>query len=156
MSKILVAYFSATGTTANAARAVADACRADLFEIKPEETYSAADLSWTNPQSRSSLEMKDPNCRPALVFKKTDLTDYDVLIVGFPIWWGVAPRPVDTFLDSIQTDGKRVLAFCTSGGSESSEALKDLRSRYPQHHVEAVKLLTSNRAATQWIQSLDF
>ncbi len=92
MSKILVAYFSATGTTAKDARAVADACRADLFEIKPAQAYSSADLNWTNPQSRSSLEMKDPDCRPALAFKTADLTDYDVLIVGFPI--GGAWRPV--------------------------------------------------------------
>ena len=155
MSKILVAYFSATGTTAKAARAVADACRADLFEIKPAQAYSSADLNWTNPQSRSSLDMKDPDCRPALAFKTADLTDYDVLIVGFPIWWGVAPRPVDTFLDSIQTDGKRVIAFCTSGGSDSSEAFKDLKSRYPRLHVESVKLLTSSRAASQWVRSLD-
>ena len=153
MSKILGAYFSATGTTAKAARAVADVCRADLFEIKPAQVYSSADLNWTNPQSRSSLEMKDTNCRPALAFKTADLTDYDVLILGFPIWWGVSPRPVDTFLEQINGFKGRVIVFATSGGSSAHDALEQLKAWYPQLQVESAKLLHGSDVR-EWVKTL--
>ena len=117
MSKVLVAYFSASGVTAKVAAELAKVEGADLFEIRPEALYTAADLDWTNKQSRSTLEMSDPACRPAIAGKVADMSAYDVVFVGFPIWWGREPSVVDTFLDGYDFAGKRLVPFCTSGGS---------------------------------------
>ena len=99
MRKILVAYFSASGVTAKAAQAIGEAVGGDLYEIAPAQPYTAADLNWNNQQSRSSLEMNDPACRPALATQVEHMDQYDTVFVGFPIWWGVEPRAVDTFLE---------------------------------------------------------
>ena len=117
MSRILVAYFSASGVTARAAREVADAVHADLYEIRPAEPYSAADLDWTDRKSRSTREMNDPACRPAMAAPVKDLEQYDTVFVGFPIWWYQAPRIIETFLESYDFSGKTVIPFATSGGS---------------------------------------
>ena len=117
MSKILVSYFSASGVTAKVAEKIAKAENADLFEIRPEVPYTKADLDWTNKQSRSTLEMSDPECRPALTVGAVDMAQYDVVFVGFPIWWGREPSVVDTFLDAYDFSGKKIVPFCTSGGS---------------------------------------
>ncbi len=117
MSKILIAYFSASGVTGRAAKEIAEAVGADLYEIRPEQPYTAADLDWRNKQSRSSLEMTDPDSRPAMAGPMPDLGEYDTVFVGFPIWWGVEPRVVDTFLDRNGFEGKTMIPFATSGGS---------------------------------------
>lgn len=117
MSKILVAYFSVSGVTAKVAKELAKAEHADLFEIRPAEPYTAEDLDWTNKQSRSTLEMSDLNCRPAIVGTVANMAQYDAVFVGFPIWWGREPSVVDTFLDGYDFAGKKLIPFCTSGGS---------------------------------------
>ena len=128
MSKILVAYFSAGGVTAKAAAKLAKAEGADLFEIRPVQPYTAADLDWTDKQSRSTLEMADPDCRPAIVGTVTDMDQYDTVFVGFPIWWGREPSVVDTFLDGYGFTGKKVVPFCTSGGSGIGKTAERIRS----------------------------
>ena len=116
MSKVLVAYFSASGVTAKVARELAAVEGGSLFEIRPEAPYTAADLDWTNKQSRSTLEMADLNCRPATVGSVEDMAQYNVVFVGFPIWWGREPSIVDTFVEAHDLTGKRVIPFFTSGG----------------------------------------
>lgn len=117
MSKKLVAWFSASGVTAKVAREIAAVEDADCFEIRPEAPYTREDLDYTNRQSRSTLEMSDPNCRPTTTGCIEDMAQYDVVFVGFPIWWGREPSVVDTFLTSYDFSGKRIVPFCTSGGS---------------------------------------
>ena len=132
MSKILVAYFSASGVTARAAEEIAQAVGGDLYEIRPAQPYTAADLDWTNKQSRSSLEMTDPACRPAVAGAVADMARYETVFVGFPIWWGVEPRVVDTFLEGYDFAGKVMIPFATSGGSGMPYAQRHLRSQYPE------------------------
>ena len=127
MSKILVAYFSASGVTKKVAEELAKVEQADLFEIRPETLYTAADLDWKDQQSRSTLEMKDPNCRPAIAGKVENMAQYNVVFVGFPIWWGREPSVVDTFLDAYDFSGKKIVPFCTSGGSGIGDTAKRMR-----------------------------
>ena len=122
MSKILIAYFSASGVTARTAKEMAKAAGADLYEICPAEPYTAADLNWMDQKSRSTLEMNDPACRPAIAAPAADLDQYDTVFVGFPIWWYVEPRIVDTFLERSDFSGKTVIPFATSGGSGIEKA----------------------------------
>ena len=117
MSKKLVAYFSASGTTKKAAERLAKATGADLFEIKPKVPYSSADLNWMDKKSRSTVEMNDPSSRPAIADKVEHMEQYDTVYVGFPIWWYVAPTIINTFLESYDFSGKTVIPFATSGGS---------------------------------------
>ena len=117
MGKKLVAYFSVSGVTAKVAREIAEVENADCFEIRPEAPYTRADLDYISRQSRSSLEMSDLNCRPAVSGCVENMAEYDVIFVGFPIWWGREPSVVDTFLTSYDFSGKRIVPFCTSGGS---------------------------------------
>ena len=117
MSKTLVAYFSASGTTAKVAKKMAEAIGADLFEIKPETPYTGADLNWQNKNSRSSVEMNDRSSRPAIAVKAADMPQYDVVFVGFPVWWYREPSIIDTFMESYDFAGKTVIPFATSGGS---------------------------------------
>lgn len=130
-SKALVAYFSASGVTKAVAEKLADEVSADLFEIVPESLYTAEDLDWRNPESRSSVEMKDPSSRPAIVSDDLDVSDYEKVYLGFPIWWYTAPTIINTFIESHNLDGKTVVIFATSGGSTSDKATKDLAARYP-------------------------
>lgn len=116
MMKKLVAYFSASGVTRAAAEALAAAAQANLFEIKPEILYTEADLDWRNKQSRSTLEMQDVTCRPALAADNVDVSAYDAVFIGFPIWWGREPSVIDTFIEAHDFTGKCVIPFCTSGG----------------------------------------
>ena len=117
MSKILIAYFSASGVTARTAKEMAKAAGADLYEICPAEPYTAADLNWMDQKSRSTLEMNDPACRPAIAAPAADLDQYDTVFVGFPIWWYVAPTIINTFLEQHDLTGKTIVPFATSGGS---------------------------------------
>lgn len=117
MKKTLVAYFSASGSTAQLAKTIAEVTGGDLFEIKPEQPYTSADLNWNDKKSRSSIEMSDPNSRPAIATTVKNMDEYDTVFVGFPIWWYVAPTIINTFLESYDFSGKTVIPFATSGGS---------------------------------------
>lgn len=117
MSKKLVAYFSASGVTAKVADTLAKAAGADLYEIKPAIPYTEADLDWRNKDSRSSVEMRDPASRPTIGSAAVDMSEYDTLFVGFPIWWYVAPTIINTFLESYDLSGKTIIPFATSGSS---------------------------------------
>lgn len=117
MSKILVAYFSASGVTARLAATVAKAVGGDLYEILPEKPYTDADLDWRNKNSRSSVEMRDKSLRPAVAGKVDNMADYDTVYIGFPIWWYVAPTIINTFLEQYDLTGKTIIPFATSGGS---------------------------------------
>lgn len=126
MNKILVAYFSAGGTTAATAKGLAQASGADLYEIRPEVPYTSADLDWTNQKSRSSMEMKDKEFRPALADKDAEIDAYETIFLGFPIWWYVAPTIINTFLESYDFSGKKIVLFATSGGSGFGNTLREL------------------------------
>ena len=117
MSKKLVAYFSASGVTAKVAENLSDALGADLFEIVPKVRYTKADLDWRDKTSRSTIEMNDPSSRPEIEALRDNVANYDTIYVGFPIWWYVAPRIIESFLESYDFSGKTVVPFCTSGGS---------------------------------------
>ena len=129
--KTVVAYFSASGVTATAAKELAKEKNADLYAIEPAQKYTSADLDWRNKQSRSSLEMNDPKARPALKSQKS-LADYDVIYLGYPIWWGVAPRIINTFIEQAELDGKTVIPFATSGGSGVEPSVSALKASYPK------------------------
>lgn len=127
MSRKLVAFFSASGVTAALAQRLSRAAGADLFEIKPAVPYTSADLDWTNASSRSSVEMKNPASRPQIAEKLPSMADYDVVFLGFPIWWYVAPTIINTFLESYDFSGKTIVLFATSGGSPMGRTLEILR-----------------------------
>ena len=127
MSGKLVAFFSASGVTAALAQRLSRAAGADLFEIKPAVPYTSADLDWTNASSRSSVEMKNPASRPEIAEKLPNMADYDVVFLGFPIWWYVAPTIINTFLESYDFSGKTIALFATSGGSPMRRTLEILR-----------------------------
>lgn len=132
MSNILVAYFSTGGVTRKIATQLAEVEKADLYEIVPEQPYTEADLDWTDKKARNSVEMADPNCRPAIRGPKADMEKYDTIFIGFPIWWGREPSIVDTFLDAYDFTGKTIVPFCTSGGSgigNTSERINNLTGR---------------------------
>ena len=126
--KVLVAYFSASGVTARTAKEMADAAGADLYEIRPEEPYTSADLDWMDKKSRSTLEMNDPACRPAIAEPAEHMEQYDTVFVGFPIWWYVAPTIVKTFLESYDFSGKMIVPFCTSHSSGIGTSDTDLHN----------------------------
>jgi len=127
MSKVLVAYFSASGVTAKVAKTLAEAANADLYEIKPDVPYTQADLNWQDAKSRSSVEMKDKSSRPALVDKTADVSMYDIVFIGFPIWWYVAPTIINTFLESYDFAGKTIIPFATSGSSGLGKTVENLK-----------------------------
>lgn len=126
MSKVLVVYFSASGTTAKVAEKLAEAIGADIFSIEPTVPYTKADLDWTDKQSRSSIEMNDPSSRPAIKEVRDNMNDYDTLFVGFPIWWYVAPTIINTFLETYDLSGKTIIPFATSGGSDMGKTNEKL------------------------------
>ena len=127
MSKPLVAYFSASGVTATLSQKLAAAIGAELFEIVPEKKYTDEDLDWQNDKSRSSIEMQDKSSRPGISAKKDNMADYDVIFVGFPIWWYREPSIIDTFMESYDFTGKTVIPFATSGGSDIEESAKNMQ-----------------------------
>ena len=153
--KILVAYFSASGTTARAAREIAEAVDGELYEIVPAQPYTAADLDWTDKKSRSTLEMNDPACRPAIAGPAVSVERYDTVFVGFPIWWYVEPRIVDTFLEGCDFSGKTVIPFATSGGSGIGQAERSLRDHCPAASWGKGKLLNGPGAADWARQALN-
>lgn len=127
MKNAMVAYFSASGVTAKVARRLAKAIDADLFEIRPETPYTKADLNWMDKKSRSTLEMNDPSCRPAMA-QVPDVSAYDVFFVAFPIWWYREPSIIDTFMESADFTGKTVVPFCTSGGSGIGDSAQNMQA----------------------------
>lgn len=159
MSKKLVAYFSASGVTANAAKSLARAADADLYEIKPADTYTSDDLNWMNKNSRSSVEMNDASFRPALADKNAHVKDYDTIFVGFPIWWYVAPRIINTFLESYDFSGKTIVLFATSGGSGFGKTVDSLKSSVASDvKIIEGKLLNGSldrTELTKWVKSLN-
>lgn len=157
MATSLVAYFSASGTTARAAETLARAASADLFEIAPADPYTAADLDWTDRSSRSTKEMNDGANRPTLAVDAPPLDGYDTIFVGFPIWWYVEPRIIGTFLESADFAGKTIVPFATSGGSGLGKAPERMASLTPGATVLPGKLLNGGPSETTlrtWIESL--
>ena len=155
MSNVLIAYFSASGVTARVAKEMADAVGAGLFEIKPVHPYTADDLNWRDRNSRSSVEMNDPNCRPAIAQPVENIDRYETVMIGFPIWWYVEPRIVDTFLESGDFSGKTVIPFATSGGSDIGRAEKSLKEHCPNAKWKKGRLLNGSGAAVWAKQVLD-
>lgn len=131
MTKTLVAYFSASGTTMDVASRLARVTGSDLFAIVPANPYTSADLNWRDKQSRSTLEAADPSCRPAITSRFEHIEDYDTIFLGFPIWWYVAPAIINTFLESYDLTGKTVVLFATSGGSGMGKTASVLRASAP-------------------------
>lgn len=128
MSKKLTAYFSASGVTQKAAKILSEAAGTDIFEIKPATPYTEADLNWMDKKSRSSVEMNDLSFRPQIAEKLSNMEEYDTIFVGFPIWWYIAPTIINTFLESYDFSGKKIVLFATSGGSgfgKTAEKLAD-------------------------------
>ena len=146
MNKKLVAYFSASGVTAQVAKEIANEAGADLFEIKAKVPYSKADLDWTDSSSRSSVEMKDPAFRPEIAEKLDNFEDYDVIFLGFPIWWYVAPTIINSFLESYNFEGKTIIPFFTSGGSGSGQTDEKLHQSAPKAIWRPAKRLYSGNA----------
>lgn len=127
MKNVLVAYFSVGGTTKGVAEKLADVAGADIFEIKPKKMYTSADIDYNNPKSRSSMEMADINCRPEILFKNSSMASYDVIFVGFPIWWYREPSIIDTFMEQYDFSGKTIVPFATSGGSDLGKASENMQ-----------------------------
>ena len=150
-SKPLVVYFSATGTTAQAARTIADVTGGTLYEIVPQHAYTSDDLDWNDKQSRSSVEMNNPQARPALKDTELDVAAYDVIFIGYPIWWDQAPRIINTFIENHDLKGKTLVPFATSGGSSITGSVNALRKAYPDLEWQDGKLL--NRASRNTIQN---
>ena len=153
MSKKLVAYFSASGVTAGVAKELAKEVSADLFEIRPAQPYTNADLDWTNKKSRSSVEMNDPDSRPAIAEKNAQMDQYEVVYVGFPVWWYRAPTIINTFLESYDLTGKKIIPFATSGGSSIDNSEKELKKAYPSLTFGKGALLNSSAAIRHFAQS---
>jgi len=141
--KTLVTYFSASGVTKGVAVRLASAIGADIMEIVPEQRYTEADLDWRDKNSRSTLEMKDKSSRPAIVKGELNPEDYDVICVGFPIWWYTCPTIINTFMESFDHSGKTIIPFATSGGSTIDKACADLKAAYPKANWKAGKLLNN-------------
>lgn len=151
MSKRLVAYFSASGVTGKVAKMVAEAAGADLYEIRPKQLYTKADLNWMDQNARSTIEMKDKKIRPEIVDTDAQIAEYDEILIGFPIWWYVAPTIIHTFLEKYDFTGKKIVLFATSGGSGFGNTVKELEPSAPGATIVEGKLL--NNANKQQIES---
>lgn len=156
MSKKLVAYFSASGTTKKIAQTVADAAGADLYEITPKEAYTSADLNWMDKKSRSSVEMNDKKLRPEILDKAVEIGNYDTIILGFPIWWYVAPTIINTFLEKHDFSGKKIVLFATSGGSGFGNTVKELKPSAPSAQFVEGKILNNanKQEIEKWVKTL--
>lgn len=157
MKKTLVAYFSASGVTGWVAENISKAAEADLFEIKPAVAYTKADLNWMDKQSRSTIEMNDPTSRPTIIGNVEDMSQYDTVIIGFPIWWYVAPTIINTFLENNNFSGKKIALFATSGGSGFGKTLEKLRPSVDESaEFISEKLLNcaSEAEIKQWIKNI--
>lgn len=158
MSNVLVAYFSASGVTAKVAKNLAEETGADLFAIEPETPYTAADLNWQDRESRSTIEMNDRTCRPAIRSRLEDMSRYDVVFVGFPVWWYREPSIIDTFMEAYDFSGKTVIPFATSGGSSIGDSGKNMQALAPKAKVVKGKRLAAGASgktladwASEWL-----
>lgn len=153
-NKTLVAYFSATGTTEKAAEMIAEATGGDIFRIEPQQAYTAKDLDWTDKSSRSSIEMKDSKSRPAIAGKLENAGSYGTIYLGYPIWWDLAPRIINTFLETYGFEGKTVIPFATSGGSGITNSENELKKAYPSIDWKKGKLLNraTNAMIEEWVK----
>ena len=157
MSQTLVAYFSASGTTADVAREISNITDADLFEIKPKIPYTTADLDWTNKNSRTTIEMQDENFRPEIAEKISDIENYDTIFLGFPIWWYIAPNIINNFLESYDFSGKTIRPFFTSGGSGAGNTDEKLHKSAPNAIWRPAKRLyaNNNERIKNWINDIE-
>ena len=157
--KSLVAYFSASGVTAWAAKTLAEAAGADLYEIKPKTPYTKADLNWMDKNARSSIEMNDPSSRPEIADQNADIASYDVIFLGFPIWWYVAPTIINTFLESYDFSGKTIVLFATSGGSGLGKTVEKLKPSVSDTAVIVEGKMLNGRMTKNnlesWLKTLD-
>ena len=154
MSKVLVSFFSASGVTKEVASKIAEYTGGDLFEIEPVNTYTNEDLDWNDASSRSSLEMNNPSSRPEVKNKVSHLSDYDTVFIGFPIWWDLAPRIVNTFIEENNLENKKIYVFATSGGSSVDNSFNTLKNTYRNLNFVSAKRLSSNMSdsdVTSWI-----
>lgn len=157
MSKVLVAYFSASGVTAKAAAKLSKAAGADLFEIVPEKDYTKADLNWQDKNSRSSVEMNDRSSRPAIKSRVENMAQYDVVFVGFPVWWYREPSIIDTFMESYDFTGKTVVPFCTSGGSglgSTSSNLQALAKGAKVIEGKRLSFMATEGSLKKWVEEI--
>ncbi|MEE0035861.1 MAG: flavodoxin [Coprococcus sp.] len=156
MSKRLVAYFSASGVTKRTAEMVAEAAGADLYEITPKVRYTDADLNWMDKKSRSSVEMSDKKIRPEIITGDIDVAPYDEILIGFPIWWYVAPTIINTFLESYDFSGKKIVLFATSGGSGFGNTVRELQPSAPNAQIVEGKLLNgaTKQSVSKWVETL--
>ena len=160
MAKILVAYFSATGRTAKVAELLADAMGADIHEIQPKVPYTKADLNWLSKKSRSSVEMSNKAFRPEIAESNVQISSYDVIFIGFPIWWYVAPTIINTFLEKYDFSRKKIILFATSGGSKFGKTVEELRISVPENtEILEGKLFNGRQSLTSikvWTDKLNF
>ena len=157
MSKKLIAYFSASGTTKKVAEMISEAAGADLYEIKPKELYTKADLDWMNKKSRSSVEMSDKKLRPELDDSNAHIENYDEIVLGFPIWWYIAPTIINTFLESYDLKGKTIIPFATSGGSGMGKTNEKLAPSCPGAkllHGKVFNAYSSKADLSAWVETL--
>lgn len=155
MNKILVSYFSASGVTKNVAEKLKSMLNADIFEIEPVNPYTNADLDWTNKQSRSSIEMNDLTYRPEVKNKVSNMSEYDTVLIGFPVWWDLSPTIINTFIEENSLENKKVYVFATSGGSSVTGSFNALKNDYPNINFIDGKRLSSNIEKDEilnWIQ----
>lgn len=149
MAKTLVAYFSASGKTKEKAQIIAEGLGADLYEIQPEVKYKSEDLNWMDKKSRSSVEMKDKAFRPKLADNNARISEYDRIIIGFPIWWYVAPTIINTFLEAYDFSGKKIVLFATSGGSSFGNTVKELIPSAPNAEIVEGRILNNKLSASE-------
>lgn len=156
MGKKLVAYFSASGTTRKIAEMIAQAAEADLYEITPKQPYSKADLNWMDKKSRSSVEMSDKKFRPEIADKDAGINRNDEIILGFPIWWYVAPTIINTFLESYNFTGKKIVLFATSGGSGFGNTVKELTPSAPEAEFVEGKVFhnATKQEIAEWVKCI--
>ena len=156
MGKKLVAYFSASGTTRKIAEIIAQVAEADLYEIMPKQPYSKGDLNWMDKKSRSSVEMSDKKIRPEISNPDAQVEKYDEIILGFPIWWYVAPTIINTFLEKYDFSGKKIVLFATSGGSGFGNTVSELKPSAPDAEIVEGKVLNkaTKQEIAEWIKSI--
>lgn len=156
MGKKLVAFFSASGTTRKIAEMIAQAVEADLYEIMPKQPYSKADLNWMDKKSRSSVEMNDKKFRPEITDMDVQIDKYDEILLGFPIWWYVAPTIINTFLEKYDFSGKKIVLFATSGGSGFGNTVSELKPSAPEAVIVEGKVFhkAAKREIAEWIKSI--
>ena len=152
MSNVLIAYFSASGTTKSVAEKIAGENGYDIFEIVPQEIYTPADLDCTDKNSRSTVEMNDKSFRPPIV-ESCDVGKYDIVAIGFPVWWYTAPTIINTFIESVDLKGKTIKVFCTSGGSGVDKCVSDLQDAYPElNFTKGMRFMGKVSKAKEWIE----